>query len=267
MANKCTVCAHSRTEEIERLIVAGKPNTHIADKFGLDHQSVRYHKLHHLPEKLVRHVSKKEREHTQDLFSNIQAALDEANDILQEARDKKQNRLSLDAIKTILSANELFAKMIAKTKEFENADQQRKDDKVEQYIQKGLQALSDDELRAFIQLMGKIHSQQDDYELDDKARYVVDAMNSIQMDGANNNTNNKQSDSQRNGSGQYKNTQNVGQTEADEPFSNDLDLDLDFDDNLDLSLDRPSNQIPDENSDPEWLRKWRKKNPPRYHRP
>lgn len=259
MPRKCKVCGNKKTAQMEQDFIAGIAKTSIARKYGVPSQSVDYHMDHHLPDKLVRHVDKKEREHTQDLFANIQSALDEANLILQEARDNKQNRLSLDAIKTILSANELFAKMIAKTKEFESNEQEKTDYETEQYVQKGLKALSDAELKAYIQLRGKIAMADDDYELDPSSRYIVNAMGSIQADKRSNSNQENVSESPRTRPTENRNTQKGGLTHSpDEPDTEFEDLD-DWDDfNLD-GLDL-SNDIPSEKDDPAWLRKERRKN-------
>ena len=240
MPQVCKVCSHTDTEKIDRAIVEGQPHTRIAKRYGLHHLAIRRHSENHLPAKLVRHVSRKEREHTQDLFANIQNALDEANTILQEARDQKQNRLSLDAIKTILSANELFAKMIAKSKEFENADQQAKDVIAADHVNTGLQVLSTDELRALIQLIGKVHSTNPDYELDETSRMIVNAMNTVRPDNV-----------ARNRFPEAKNTKQSpvsASPDQPEPEFDDLDFD-DFDlelDDLDLTPSREPASIEEE---------------------
>ncbi|MFP8489279.1 hypothetical protein ACKGJO_09250 [Gracilimonas sp. Q87] len=249
MPQKCQVCAHPKTHEIDKRLVQGESTHSIArDYKGLDYQNVWRHGQNHLPAKLVRHTTKQERAHAQDLFSNIQDALDEANEILKEARENKQNRLSLDAIKTILSANELFAKMIAKVKEFEHKDQQREDGLVSSHISGGLEHLTDNELKALTQLMSKVHSQSPDHELDPVTRMFVDSVS--RSNDYDQQHRNKQmasgSDSPRNRPNQAKHTKRAGSTDL---WDDGLDLELDDLDNLDL------------NEDPDWLKEYRKNNP------
>lgn len=260
MANKCTVCAHPKTRDIEKLIVQGSPNTQIAEKYGLDHQSVRYHRLNHLPAKLVQSVREKESKHTEDLWNTINELLEVARDILEQALEDDQKTTALQAVREARNTIELMARIASKRQELQQTQQEKVDDKAEEHIQEGLKALSTDELKTFIQLQAKIYSQDPDYELSPDVKLFVESAKQINLNpNSSNPYKDSEPNSRRNGAKQDKNSQkttNPDQPEPDfEEWDDDLDLDLDS-----IDSHSPSSEIPSERSDPAWLKEWRKKN-------
>lgn len=252
MPQICKVCAHSKTKEIEKQYLSGKPKTHIARQHGLNVQSVDYHMDNHLSQKLVRSFQKKEEKHAENMLEGINDLLDRTKNILDEAEEKGQKTLALKAIKEARSTYELLSKIAVKLEEYRRADEKKEQGHARQQISEGLQALSDNELMAYIQLQAKIYEATPDYKLDPKAQMVVDVVSSgygssqSVNDDANGVDPSGQSDagqskSPRNGSGQDRNSVNT-----------DDDLELNDLDDLDLSLD-DENTISSEDDDPDYI--------------
>lgn len=247
MPQKCKVCAHPDTREMEEQYVEGKPKTQIARTHGVPTQSVDYHMDNHLPEKLVRTVQKKEQAHAADILSGINDLLQRTKGILSEAEGKGQNRLALDAIKEARSTYELLSKIAVKLEEYRRKDEEKESNVLEEYIENGLKVLSDAELTALIQLMGKVHASKPDHELDQSSRYIVEAMGILESETSVS----SQSDSSRNSSKQVRNSSEIGlgASESETEFEDLDEFDLDLDD---LDFD---NTIPSEKNDPDWLRR------------
>ena len=255
MAQKCTVCVHPETKQIEDDIVQGLPNTQIADKFGLDHQSVRYHSIHHLPDKLIHAVRKEETAHAENILTGIKNLLTRTKSILDKAEDKGQNRLALEAIKEARSSYELLSKIAVKLEEYRRQDQVQEEDGVREQVMEGLKVLTDAELKTYLALQSKIYAAREDYQLEPGERYLVESV-ALSWDGTVggfNQTNNQDDQSQKSRQTrlpQDKNTHKQDSTtvpDQPEPEFEELeDFDLELDD-LDLS-------------EPKWLAKWREEN-------
>ena len=253
MARKCKVCSHKKTKDIENDIVQGMAHTQIGKKYGLDHQSVRYHSENHLPDKLVRAVQDKKANHAENILDGINNLLKRTKDILDSAEEKGHNRLALDAIKEARGTYELLSKIAVKLEEYRRKDKAEEVDMVKQNVERGLHALSTAELKTYIQLQGKIASADPEYELDAQSRYVVNAMNTVRPDVSSPKTT-------RTRPAQDKNIQNDGSADDwDEDFDLELD-DLELDE-LDEPFTPSADIIPSEETDPAWLKKYRKENP------
>lgn len=246
MPQKCRVCSHKKTKQIEEAIVGGQPHTQIADRFGIHFQSVRYHAEHHLPEKLVQAVEDREQENAESILDGINDLLTRTKNILDQAEDNDQKRLALDAIKEARSTYELLSKIAVKLEEYRRKDEEKRGQHLNNETADGLKALSDAELKTLIQLAGKVHAAKPEYELDQTSRYIIEAMNTVKPTEASQN----QSDLAQNGGGEDKNSQKNGSSSYDSDFD-DWGDDLDFD----LELD---NEIPSEETDPDWLVRDRK---------
>lgn len=248
MAQRCRVCAHPQTKEIEQEIVNGTPHTTIADQYGIHFQSVRYHSENHLPDKLVRATQKKGQEHAEDILSGIKDLLDRTRTILQDAEEEGHNRLALDAIKEARSTYELLSKIAVKLEEYRRKNQERETGYVDQSISEGLQMLTDEELEALVMITGKVHEANPDYELDPTSRYAVEGMRMLQKErnsDADTNTYDD-ADSRGNDGKQDNNSQKTG------GYEDELDLD-----NLELN-DWDGEEIPSDETDPKWLREERR---------
>lgn len=72
MAMNCTVCAHEKRREIDRLLTAGQgSNRRIATQYSVTEAAIRRHKAEHLPETLVRAEEAKEEAHAADLMAEL----------------------------------------------------------------------------------------------------------------------------------------------------------------------------------------------------
>lgn len=258
MPQRCTVCAHPDTKDIEKEIVQGRAHTQIAKKYGLDHQAVRYHKLNHLPETLIRSTGLKRKTHAENILGGIEELLSETETILKEARQDGHNRLALDAIKEGRNTYELLSKIAVKLREYQQVDQKKNEHHIQQQLQKGLEALSDEELIAWNALLHKVLSANSEEVLSEEARQYVRAENEARHERSQRVL---QGDSDQNSPSKRfdedKNTQKEGEPD-------DLDLD-DWEEDWELELDDldlgppPSNEIPSEETDPPWLKERRKR--------
>lgn len=259
MPQKCTVCNHPNTAEIEQRIVEGVAHTTIADQFGLNHLAIRRHSEMHLPEKLVRHVRENQSNQAEGILDGISDLLDRTKNILDKAEAKGHQRLALDAIKEARGTYELLSKIAVKLEEYKRRDGQEKDELIDEQIQEGLAALTTSELKTFVHLQTKILSANPDYQLDPASRFMVDSIGydeiETKLQGIER-RNRKQTESDSLGTRpkEPKNNQKYRGT-AFEDESDDFDLELD-----DLSLDS-TEEFFSEQSEPEWLQKWRKDNP------
>lgn len=268
MPQKCKVCAHSKTHEMEQAYVNGKPKTSIARKHGVPVQSVDYHMDNHLAKKLVRSVQQKEQKHTEGILEGIEGMLDETRGILQQAKSDGHNRLALDAIGQGTRIYELLSKIAVKLQEYQKDEEDKKEGLAQLEASEILRrVLTTKELKAYIQLQGKIASADPDYDMDEQSQFAIDAMNNVQSDVSMNSNIDSQSDSAWNGKGEVRNNQEPGSARArhkskpDEPEPQFEDLGDGFDLALDdLDLDKPSGDtIPSEKDDPEWLVEERRK--------
>lgn len=239
---------------MEKQYLNGKPKTQIAEEHDVHNQSVDYHMDNHLSQKLARSVQKKEERHAQNMLDGIKDLLDRTKGILDEAEDKGQKSLALKAIRETKSIYELLSKIAVKLEEYRKEEQQEHEDYARQKVSEGLEALTDDELKAYIQLQAKVYEADPNYELDREARMFIEGVRNIwpetnekdekTNDGAK--TNGSETNMVRTAPGQERNTEEKRSEKKDE--LDDLDLDLD-----DLNLER-DNTIPSEETDPDWLR-------------
>ena len=250
---RCKCCSHPDTKKIDQEIVQGTAHTKIADSFGLDHQSVRYHAEHHLPEKLVKAVQEDERKHAESVLDGINDLLTRTRKIMDEAEQKGYNRLQLEAIREARSTFELLSRIAATMERFKQQKDETEDKRQTEQYQEGLKALSDNELHAYITLVSKIYSANPDIELDETTQYIVDQF--------------KPQEIRRTTPPQHKNTQSdkgyrEPEPEQEEPLDNlDDDFDLDLDD-LEGTEKAPANrstEIPSPDSDPEWMKRERRR--------
>ncbi|XWN36276.1 MAG: hypothetical protein ROO71_09970 [Balneola sp.] len=251
MPQTCRVCAHPKTKQIEDAIIQGIAHTTIADNFGIHHQSVRYHSEHHLSDKLVKAFKRNDQEHAEDILSGIKDLLSRTNAILDEAEANNQKRLALDAIKEARSTYELLSKIAVKLEEYRRNEDQQNTDLLEQHLLIGMNALTDNELKTLIDLTGKIHAADPDYEMNSTSRFAVEAMNRLNdySEDFGTSSNHSDSDYDDNTAPEDKNTFK-NRTDDEDLIFDELDLD-----DLDLSED----SISSEDSEPGWLAEERRR--------
>lgn len=293
MSTQCTVCNHPELKEIEKLIVEGKPNTVIANKFDLNHQAIRRHGNRHLPRRLVLAQKRKEQSHNETILDHLDGIVKDTKNILDEALADGHKSLALKAIRESRNNMELLSKIAVKQREYDQEDQKREDRRVEGQLSEGMESLTDAELKTLVFLQAKVAQGDANYVPDATSRIVIEHVNSGRSDmpstdtditedapSPTNTSNNKDLDDEspltednqgnenkssskrrRNRSGQAKSSQMTRPTEEgltdndteDEMMLDDLD-DLDLD-NLDLSED---SEIPSEETDPNWRKEERR---------
>lgn len=253
MPQRCTVCSHAKTKEIEELIIQGKPNTTIADKYDLDHQAIRRHGKNHLPEKLVKATKEKGKEHAKDMLDTIQDLLDTSQTILDEAIADDQKTTALQAIRESRNTVQLMAQIAAKLQELRQEAKDKKEGYANHYAQKGLKTLTDKELEVFTQLLGKIHAADDDYVMD---REIQEFINGAKRIWPEIKTNDDIDASHQQGSSRSKMTRTrTKQPKNTKREKKEEEVMLDDLDDLDLS---GSSEISSGETDPKWLRRERR---------
>ncbi|MEX0681663.1 MAG: hypothetical protein WD097_09805 [Balneolales bacterium] len=228
MAQRCRVCAHQKTQEIDKAIVEGLPHTQIADMYGINNQSVRLHAQNHLPAKLVKAVEKDESKHAEGILEGINGLLERTKRILDEAEQKGYNRLALEAIRESRSTYELLSRIAATLEKYRTKEVDNGKEDAEQAHAEGLKALSTPELQTYIQLQGKIKQANPDIVLDQESQWIIESMTVAQPDKVDNNDN-TDAESRQNADSQLKNTY---KEQGGEPDDQELD-NLDNLDNLD----------------------------------
>jgi len=100
MARKCTVCAHPKVDEINRLLLENKLSAReIGRRYGLSDSAIRRHKANHLPERLKAAHDFKESLRAADLLDQLRALQEKALGILEAAEEEGSQRTALLAIK------------------------------------------------------------------------------------------------------------------------------------------------------------------------
>ncbi|RNC84467.1 MAG: transcriptional regulator [Balneola sp.] len=240
MPQRCRVCTHPRRKEIEKLIVSGQPYTQISREYGMSDDSVSYHAQNHLTAKLIKVAQEDEHNHITDILSGVNDILKRLERIFEEADRKDQKRLALDAIKELRTTYEFLAKVEVKKAELNRDKKEQGSRFIEEQITNGFMALSDNELHAFTQLVGKIYSADPDYELDPVGKLVVDQYKPVDLL--------KRSKPDR----KIRMKRKRNKTPLEErstPQTSDDSLSLDWDD---LELDE-FDTIPSIETDPRWL--------------
>jgi len=111
MTRKCTICAHSRREEIDQAIVDGVPYRSIAGQFSLSKSAVERHAKNHLPRTLAKAHEAKEVARADDLLTRAKEYEDKAVALLDKAEEDGDYRTALRGIKEARSCLELLARL------------------------------------------------------------------------------------------------------------------------------------------------------------
>lgn len=109
MTGKCTICAHPKRGQIDKLLVAGKPDAEVARKFTLGAKSVGRHRSEHLPTALAQAAQQDKDARDFDVLSEAKNLHARAMDILDEAEDDKTK---LGAIREARGVLELLGKLL-----------------------------------------------------------------------------------------------------------------------------------------------------------
>lgn len=111
MPRTCTICVHSRREELDAALVAGEPYRGIAQRFAASPDAVLRHKAH-IPQGLAKAHEAIAVSQADDLLGKIQWLEREAKAILVEARgDRGDPDRALRAIDRLAKLIELMARL------------------------------------------------------------------------------------------------------------------------------------------------------------
>ncbi|MCW9712939.1 hypothetical protein LQ318_08480 [Aliifodinibius salicampi] len=242
---------------MNKLIIQGKPDTQIGEKYGVNPQSVRYHRLNHLPDKLVKAFKEDEERHAENILSGINDLLQSTKQVMEDAKEDGQKNTQLKAIKEARSTYELLSKIAVKLEEYRREDKQDEISKAVHQVKKGLKALSDTELKAYMGLQAKILSANPEHTLDMDTKRFVNHVTSDRFGDTDSGdmVRTKYSGSSGDGgtAGSDTPSNRVNQPRNNQTHEPDMvdDLDLDLDE-LDLTED---NTIPSERTDPDWMKR------------
>ncbi len=112
MPRTCTVCTHEAREEIDRLLVGGRPLSELAAKYRVSDDSLARHKGNHLPAALVKAREAEEVAVADDLLEEVRGLQERAREILDKAEESGDLRGALWAIREIRNGLELLARLV-----------------------------------------------------------------------------------------------------------------------------------------------------------
>ena len=104
----CSVCSSPDRKAVDAAILAGASNRVIGSQFHLGHDSIRRHRLNHIPAK----VAKAENIESASLMDRLKRLHGEAWSCLEAAKNSKDTSTYIQAMKRLESQLELEAKMI-----------------------------------------------------------------------------------------------------------------------------------------------------------
>jgi len=113
MARKCSVCKHSKREEIDQAIVDGVSYRAISRQYGVGRDAVRRHALHHLPQTLAKAHEAAEAVRADDLLARARTYQAKAEHLLLKAEADGDYNTALRGIKEARACLELLARMRA----------------------------------------------------------------------------------------------------------------------------------------------------------
>ncbi|MFY0684039.1 MAG: hypothetical protein JXR20_05760 [Balneola sp.] len=216
--------------------------------------SVAYHAQHHLTEKLVTAIQESEQDHAGDILSGMRELQIRAKQILDEADEKGQKRVALEAIRELRSLYELGSKIAIKLAEYQSNNQSKKTSILDDQLAKGIKALSDNELHTLIMLTAKVHAADPDYPIDSASQMIVESYGPDAM---------QEKEPPVGRTIKKKNSKPTPRQDQINPERDGSGLDLEWEDLEDLELESLDGEtIPSSKTDPKWLRDDRR----RHHR-
>ena len=111
MARKCTICSHDRRKEIDEALIIGASYRSIAQRFGVSCDSVRRHRLNHLPNELVKSEKAREAARSDNLADKMAALESTALGILERAEKGGDLNTAIRAIREVRGVIETMAKI------------------------------------------------------------------------------------------------------------------------------------------------------------
>ena len=112
MARKCTVCSHPQREAIDAALCdPSGVNRHIASQFGVTEQSLKRHKVDHLPARLAQAQAARVVAQADDLLAQVRDLQARTLAILTKAENGRDLRVALGAIAEARRNLELLGKL------------------------------------------------------------------------------------------------------------------------------------------------------------
>ena len=111
MPQPCTICVHPARDLIDRALVACEPNRRIAALYSVTEQSIRRHKLVHLPETLTSARAATEVARADDLLNEVIQLQARTQTILSTAEAAGDLRTAIAAIREARGNAELIARL------------------------------------------------------------------------------------------------------------------------------------------------------------
>jgi len=114
---QCTICGHSRRQEIDAALVAGTSLRNIAEQFSLSAAALCRHRKAHLPATLVAAQEAAEVAQADDLLSQVVTLKGRAVTILDKAEGCGDLRSAVAAIREARSCLELLGRLAGELRE------------------------------------------------------------------------------------------------------------------------------------------------------
>jgi len=112
MPRLCTICTHSKRDEIDQALVEGKqPLTSLATIFDVTEISLRRHKANHLPERLVKAEGAREVAQADSLLDQVKGLRNKAYSILLQAEKAGDLKIALQGVREARNCLELLGKL------------------------------------------------------------------------------------------------------------------------------------------------------------
>lgn len=176
MANKCSICTHSKRLEIDREIVKGGALPKIAKIFGVRYHSLYTHSKEHIARQLSQAWNKKEVEESFNLLSKIDDIITKSERIFDRNYKAKKDGIALKALDSQRNTIQLLANISyslhqAKLTELEIMKQKAGETDQEQIdqFQDGLKNLNEEELKMLQKLIDKVNNETHEIILPPKA--------------------------------------------------------------------------------------------------
>ena len=111
MPRICTICRHSRREEIDHLLLDASPLRTIADQCCVSKTALIRHKAEHLPSTLVKGKQVEQVAHGDALLQQLKRLTADARRIQEKAERAKDYRAALAAIRELVRIVDLVARL------------------------------------------------------------------------------------------------------------------------------------------------------------
>ena len=112
MPQTCTICRHTRRDEIDRALLDGESFRNISRRTGTSTTALHRHKTQHIPKSLALAKETADEMQAGTLFDRLRSVCRVTPEILREARGAKNHIIALQAIGRIERQLELEARLL-----------------------------------------------------------------------------------------------------------------------------------------------------------